>query len=189
MTDLFTQISSGSLKGKRLKLPNLGTTRSTKSIVKGSFFDSYRFFLRDKIFVEGFGGSGVMAAEALSNGAKECFGIEINKKAFEILRQNFTLSPNLHAINADSFEYLPRLLADKKDIILYLDPPFNIREGQEKIYEKSLNLIENLGEFDIKLLAIEHISSLKLPQNIGKFAMTKSKKFGFTTLSYFEIGY
>ena len=68
MKYLFTQISSGKLKGRKLFLPSFSTTRSTKSIVKGSFFDSLRYDLRGKIFIEAFGGSALMAAEAISNG-------------------------------------------------------------------------------------------------------------------------
>ena len=43
MNKIFATIGSGFFKGKRLGLPSLGTTRSTKNILKGSFFDIFRF--------------------------------------------------------------------------------------------------------------------------------------------------
>ncbi|MDO5046048.1 RsmD family RNA methyltransferase, partial [Campylobacter sp.] len=74
----------------------------------------------------------------------------------------------------------------EKSVILYLDPPFDIREGFSQIYEKCLNLISNLDEKQIYLIAIEHASSYTLPENIGKFTLVKNKKFGNTTLSYYS---
>ena len=80
MSKIFATIGSGFFKGKRLELPSLGTTRSTKNILKGSFFDIFRFDLQGAIFIECFGGSGSMAAEALSNGAKIAIAIEKDRE-------------------------------------------------------------------------------------------------------------
>lgn len=188
MNNLYAQIDSGNLKGKKLKLPNLKTTRSTKSIVKGSFFDSFRYEFNGKIFIECFGGSGLMAAEAVSNGAKEGIAIEKDRSAYGILNQNFkNLSPNLKAINADTFKFTPNLLENLNDeVIMYIDPPFDIREGFDDIYEKVVNLIEGIYYKNIYLIAIEHNSKVKFDKNIGKFKHIKTKKFGSTSLTYYE---
>ncbi len=108
---LFTQISSGIYKGKRLALPALSSTRSTKSIVKGSFFDTWRAELRGAAFIECFGGSGAMALEALSNGAKNVYAIEKDAAAHKIMRKNFELfGLGANAILGDCFEELLEIL-------------------------------------------------------------------------------
>ena len=108
---LFTQISSGIYKGKKLALPALSSTRSTKSIVKGSFFDTWRAELRGAAFIECFGGSGAMALEALSNGAKNVYAIEKDAAAHKIMRKNFELfGLSANAILGDCFEWLPGIL-------------------------------------------------------------------------------
>lgn len=108
---LFTQISSGIYKGKKLALPALSSTRSTKSIVKGSFFDTWRAELRGAAFIECFGGSGAMALEALSNGAKNVYAIEKDAAAHKIMRKNFELFElGANAILGDCFERLPEIL-------------------------------------------------------------------------------
>ncbi len=108
---LFTQISSGIYKGKKLSLPALSSTRSTKSIVKGSFFDTWRAQLRGAAFIECFGGSGAMALEALSNGAKNVYAIEKDAAAHKIMRKNFELfGLGANAILGDCFERLPEIL-------------------------------------------------------------------------------
>ena len=110
---LFTQISSGIYKGKRLALPALSSTRSTKSIVKGSFFDTWRAQLRGAAFIECFGGSGAMVLEALSNGAKNVYAIEKDTAAHKIMRKNFELfGLGANAILGDCFERLPEILHD-----------------------------------------------------------------------------
>lgn len=110
---LFTQISSGIYKGKKLALPALSSTRSTKSIVKGSFFDTWRAELRGAVFIECFGGSGAMALEALSNGAKNVYAIEKDVAAHKIMRKNFELfGLGANAILDDCFERLPEILHD-----------------------------------------------------------------------------
>lgn len=108
---LFTQISSGIYKGKKLALPALSSTRSTKSIVKGSFFDTWRAQLRGAAFIECFGGSGAMALEALSNSAKNVYAIEKDAAAHKIMRKNFELfGLGANAILGDCFERLPEIL-------------------------------------------------------------------------------
>lgn len=110
---LFTQISSGIYRGKKLALPALSSTRSTKSIVKGSFFDTWRAELRGATFIECFGGSGAMALEALSNGAKNVYAIEKDAAAHKIMRKNFELfGLGANAIFGDCFERLPEILHD-----------------------------------------------------------------------------
>lgn len=110
---LFTQISSGIYRGKKLALPALSSTRSTKSIVKGSFFDTWRAELRGAAFIECFGGSGAMALEALSNGAKNVYAIEKDVAAHKIMRKNFELfGLGANAILGDCFERLPGILQE-----------------------------------------------------------------------------
>lgn len=185
---LFTTISSGKFKGRKLLLPSLKTTRSTKNILKGSFFDTIRNELYGKVFVECFGGSALMAIEAYSNYAKICIAIEKDKSAFEITKSNMKSidEKNLIPINGDCFIELPKIIANIKDeIILYIDPPFDIRDGFEEIYDNVFNMIKNVKNNKIYLIAIEHISTLKMPDILGKFKLDKTRKFGKSSLSYY----
>lgn len=79
-----------------------------------------------------------MAAEALSNHALKAYAIELDAKAYKIALENAkNIDPNLEVIHANTFEILPKLIENSKnEIILYLDPPFDTREGFSDIYEK-----------------------------------------------------
>ena len=187
--DLFIRIEAGEYKGKKIKLPSLGTTRSTKSILKNSFFNSIQFEISGAIFVELFGGSGSIGLEALSRGAKRAYFIEKDKKAYDILYQNAkSISPDkTELIYGDTFVEFPKLLNRlNQKAIFYIDPPFDIREGMEDIYKKSIDLISTIPKSSSSLIAVEHISKLNLPKVLGEHTLAKSKKFGKSSISIYR---
>lgn len=186
---LFTTISSGKFKGKKVFLPSLTTTRSTKSIVKESFFNTIQNQISDKIFIEVFGGSALMAIQALSNGAKKAYAIEIDRAAYKFAQRNIVSlnSPDIVCINADTFEKTPNLVMQNDNIILYIDPPFDIRDGFEKIYDRVWSMLNSLIKTKLSLVVFEHISSYDIPFKKNGFIKIKSRKFGKSTLSYYIV--
>ena len=185
---LYTTINVGKHKGKKLLLPSLESTRSTKSILKGSFFDTFQYEIIDQPFVEVFGGSGSMGLEALSRGAKHAYFIEKDKAAFSILEKNcFMIDAKASTcLRGDSFVVLPTLFSKFTcKTFFYFDPPFSIREGMDDIYDKTLHLIASIPSEIVHVIAVEHMSSLVLPQTIGVFTLQKQKKFGKSSLSYY----
>ena len=187
---LYTTICSGKYRGKKLLLPSLNSTRSTKSIVKESFFNTIQFEIVNSIFIEVFAGSGSVGLEALSRGAKKVYFIEKDTDAYKILLQNIKSieDEKCVAVLADSFTEFPKLLKKiNKKAYFYFDPPFSIRDGMDEIYLKTYNLIENIPVEICKLVSIEHISDITPPQNIADYKKIKSKKFGKTTISYYKL--
>lgn len=191
MNKLTTKIIAGKYKGKSIELPSLDTTRSSKAILKESFFNVLQYDIIDTIFIEAFGGSGSIGLEALSRGAKHSYFCEIDKKSYKILERNCKMidADNSTPILGDTFEVLPRLVNNsfKNDsIIVYIDPPFDFREGMDNIYQKSFELVESFSNENIFLITFEHKSDLMLPEAIGSFKKYKTKKFGNSSLSYYE---
>lgn len=183
---LYAQISSGKFKGKKLCLPSLESTRSTKNIVKACVFNVLRDELRESIFIEAFAGSALMALEALSNDAYKAYGIEKNQKAFEVALKNAAGFENIELLRGDTFELLPRLvLGLKQGAWLYFDPPFEVRAGFEGIYHQVFEMIKNLNQKCVKGFILEHQSSFESPLKWGDFERFKLKKFGQTTLSFY----
>ena len=185
------KIISGKYKGKTLNLPSMTTTRSSKSIVLESFYNTIQFDIIDANFVELFSGSGSIGLEALSRGAKQIFFMERDRNALNVLQENIaqTDPSACEVYRGDTFSNIgavvKRLKNMNEDAYLYIDPPFSIREGHEDIYLKMINLIENLPADVVKMIIIEHMTGLELPEKMGVFTQIKSKKFGKTSLSYF----
>ncbi len=187
--EIYTQIIGGKYKGKKLLLASLNTTRSTKSILKESYFNTVQFDIVDRIFFEVFGGSGTMGLEAISREAKKAYFIEIDKKAYKVLNTNIkSIDENrCESFLGDSFElYKDVLKKIDEPSFIYFDPPFDIRENMQDIYEKTISLIENTPKEKVELIAIEHLSSRDFPDSIGEFKKKKKKKFGKSSLSYYE---
>lgn len=192
MSNFHISITGGKHKGKKLNSASLKTTRSTKSILKGSLFDTLQFEIVDKNFVEVFGGAGSIALEALSRGAKKAYFIEKDKKAFSILLQNCQLIDkiNTRAIFDDTFFAYPKLIDELREkneqAFLYFDPPFDEREGMCDIYERVISLIENTPKKLALMIIIEHSSEREMAEKIGSFTKKKVKKFGKSSLSYYK---
>jgi 16S rRNA (guanine(966)-N(2))-methyltransferase RsmD len=191
--ELTTRIIAGKYKGKTIDLPALDVTRSSKAILKESFFNVLQFDIMDCIFIEGFGGSGSIGLEALSRGASSSYFVEINKGSFKTLRKNcdFLDASNTTTLLGDTFEILPKLINSSikhtdKRVVLYLDPPFDFRDGMSDIYEKTYELVNSIDNNNVFLIAFEHKAELELPETIGNYSKFKIKKFGNSTLSYYN---
>jgi len=190
-TTLTTKIIAGIYKGKSIELPSLETTRSSKNILKESFFNVLQYDAIDTIFIEAFGGSGSIGLEALSRGARHSYFCEIDKKSYKILEKNCKNidSEKSTAILGDTFEVLPKLINNSfknVPIVVYIDPPFDFREGMENIYDRTFNMVESFENENIFLIAFEHKSDLILQEQIGDFIKYKDKKFGNSSLSYYK---
>lgn len=189
---LYTQIIAGKYKGKKIELPSLDVTRSSKARLKESFFNVLQFEIIDKIFVEAFAGSGSIGLEAVSRDAKRAYFVEIDKNSYNILIKN---CKNIEAdkcqtMLGDTFVQLPSIISSLKnsedELIIYIDPPFDYRDGMEEIYEKSFDVVRQIENDNVYVICFEHVSSLQMPETLGKFELSKQKKFGKSTLTYYK---
>jgi len=188
-----TQIIAGKFKGKTIEIPAISTTRSSKSILRESLFNTIAFDVVDANFVELFAGSGSIGLEALSRGAAKSYFFEKNRTALRLLKDNISaIDPNGASVfSGDTFNLFPslykQLKAEKRATFFYLDPPFSIREGMDDIYNKLITLIETIEDPFATMVIVEHMSEIDLPKTIGKLIQHKQKRFGKSTLSYYRF--
>ena len=187
-----TSIIAGDFKGKKIEIPDIFTTRSSKGIVKESFFNTIQFELLDKNFVEVFAGSGSVGLEAVSRGASNAYFMEYNKIAFKCLESNIrNIDPSrCSTFYGDSFENFENVYnivkKSKTKTYFYFDPPFSTRDGMDDIYDKTIELIESIEPEVCEMVAVEHMTNLDMPKNIGKLTLIKRKKFGRSSMSYYS---
>ena len=186
-----TTITAGAHKGKKVEIPDIFTTRSSKGILKESLFNTLQFDIIDKNFVEVFSGSGSIGLEALSRGAGQAYFMEYNRTAFKCLEANVKrIDPRKsHLFYGDSFEKFETVysMVKKSDekTYFYFDPPFSTRDGMDDIYDKTIALIETIEPETCEMVIVEHMSNLDMPENIGKMTLKKRKKFGRSTMTYY----
>lgn len=189
---LELRVIAGKYKNKKILLPSLKTTRSSKGILREAFFNTIQSDVRECVFVEVFGGSGSIGFEALSRGAKQAVFIEKDRESFKVLKQNAEAIDlqNSTCILGSCFEILPlqfeKLKKESHNVIYYFDPPFSIREGMEDIYDQTMKLIASVPAESCKMIVLEHMTNLELPEKLGEYEKTKSKKYGKSSLSYYH---
>jgi len=189
------KIIGGKYRGKKLYMNDKETTRSTKQILKESIFNSLQFDVPDSIWVEMFSGVGSIGLEAISRGAKKAYFIEKDPEAAKVLKRNIDSlkeedREKCEIILGDAFErvwdVIDELKRNRQKAFFYFDPPFAIREGYEDIYEKVQNLIKTMPKINVEKILIEHQSDYEFPEYLGKYKKTKTKKFGKSSVSFYE---
>ncbi len=172
-------------------LPSKEVTRSSKSRLKESVFNTLQFDIVDKNFIEMFGGSGSIGLEALSRGAKRVWFIEQNAEAYRTLKKNCEYIDSRHCDvrRGDAFEILPQILMEIRECneraYLYIDPPFSIREGSSDIYKKVVETIEKIDPEVIISIIVEHMAKESFPERIGVFRKKREKRFGKSAVSFY----
>jgi 16S rRNA (guanine(966)-N(2))-methyltransferase RsmD len=186
-----TTVSAGKHKGKKIEIPDIFTTRSSKGILKESLFNTLQFDIIDKNFVEVFSGSGSIGLEALSRGAGEAYFMEYNPIAFKCLEGNVKRidAAHSHLFFGDSFENFETVYSivkkSNEKTYFYFDPPFATRDGMDDIYDKTLALIESIDPALVEMVIVEHMTNLTMPESIGELVFKKRKKFGRSTMTYY----
>jgi len=185
----IVHINAGKYKGRKIYLPNIETTRPSKSIVRNSIFDTLQNEVYNHPFVEMFAGSGSVGFEAISRGSSKVIFLEMNRVAIQTLKKNISnfQNENIEIIAGDSFSNLEKLLDHLGGkTIFHIDPPFSIRDGMEDIYKKTYKFLESIETKYIQYLILEHISDEVVPEKIGECFLIKSRRFGKTTISYYK---
>jgi 16S rRNA (guanine966-N2)-methyltransferase len=187
------QIIAGKHRGKKLYMADKETTRSSKNILKESVFNTLQFEVVDSIFVEVFSGTGSVGLEALSRGAKYAYFLEKDRNSFRVLNENIKAckeEENSETSLGDSFETIwdvvEKLQRNKEKAFFYFDPPFAIREGNEDIYDKVVDTIARLPRINVEKIIIEYQTGIEFPEMIGKYKQIKTKKFGKSSVAYYE---
>ena len=122
------RVISGTARGKKLNTLSGLNTRPTLDRVKEAVFSIIQFDLEDKYILDLFSGSGALAIEALSRGAKHAVLCDNSYEAIKIIKQNIRetkFEDKSEIINKDYVEALKKLSKqDKKFDIIFLDPPY-----------------------------------------------------------------
>ena len=167
------KIISGIYKGRVLDGFTLDKTRPTMDRVKESLFAMIQDYLPDSIVLDLFSGSGNLGFEALSEGAKEIYLVDNNRKAIEVIKKNAD-KLGCDGVNIIHNDYLKALDNFDKNMfdIIFLDPPYNTT-----YINKSLNKIRELNILKDNGLIVCETDDLKRI-DVSKFKVSKQKKYG-----------
>lgn len=136
------RIISGSLKAKKIEGPKTDKTRPTLDRVKEALFSILSFNINDAEVLDLFSGTGNLAIESLSRGAKFAWVNDDKNICISTIVNNIKLTnlENYVKITKKDFsKCLNQIINENQSFdIIFLDPPYDSMLGIE-----SLNIISN----------------------------------------------
>ena len=120
------RIITGKYGGRPIKSPKSHRVHPMAEKVRGALFNSLGDISGTTV-LDAYGGSGAIAIEAISRGAKSAVTIEIDKTVFMTLQENVELlglTDQIKSIRANCLSWSANNSSAKFDIII-LDPPYD----------------------------------------------------------------
>ncbi|MDY5155314.1 16S rRNA (guanine(966)-N(2))-methyltransferase RsmD [Actinotignum urinale] len=129
----MTRIVAGSAKGRKLKVPAT-KTRPTSEKVREAIFSRLcaRGFIEGGAVLDLFAGSGALAFEAVSRGARLATLVDVSAGAVKLLRDNARVVQDsvdgrdveIHIFNAKAYNFVKEESQYIYDVV-FIDPPYN----------------------------------------------------------------
>lgn len=173
------RIISGLYKGRILKGYDIDGTRPTMDRVKESIFASIQTKIKDSHVLDLFAGSGSLGIEALSQGAHECYFVDNNKKAINVLKNNLKQLNITQNIICDDYKNALKKLQGKKFDIILLDPPYKLN-----LINECLELIDKHNLLSDEGLIICEYETEDIITNTYK--LIREKRFGSTYVKIYK---
>lgn len=170
------RVIAGQFRSRRLKsVPGLNV-RPTPDRLRETLFNVLAPEIEGATFLDAYAGSGSVAIEALSRGARHAILFEKSNAAIGVIHENLrTLGLSEHAtvIRGNALSLLSRHPAD----IVFLDPPYS-RPGD---YQSALDLVAAAA-----FVVAQHEWKLQLPDRAGSFRKIRVIRQGSNALSFFR---
>jgi 16S rRNA (guanine(966)-N(2))-methyltransferase RsmD len=179
------RIIAGSAKGKRIKCREGFDTRPTTDRVKESLFSIILPYINEARVLDLFSGTGNLALESISRGAKKAVMIEKDKEALRIIIENVNnlgFESQCRAYKNDTLRAI-EILGKKREKfnIIFLDPPY-----KDNVCTKVIKKISDVGILDEGgLIVAEHHILEDLDDTIGEFKKVDERRYGKKELTFY----
>ena len=177
------RIIAGQAKGHRINCLQGSSIRPTQDRVREAIFSSLSVKVVGARVLDLFAGTGALGLEALSRGAQQAVFVDKDPQTIRLIKENSQhckLDQNTTIIQKDVFEYL-NSQQGQYDLI-FADPPY-----YKGYYDQLLLVIDQKQLLSPEgTLVIEIPRELALPAPIGSLTCQKTRKYGITTIGYYE---
>lgn len=177
------RIISGTMRGRSLKTVEGLLTRPTSDKVKGAIFNVLREKVIDARVLDLFAGTGSLAIEALSRGAKEAVLVEESSAALKVIRENLVLAGVLDRTKLIPQEALRYLVSSQEVFdLIFLDPPY--RQG---LVARVLAILANPCRLSPNgVIVVETSKDEEMINELYPFEVRKVSKYGDTKIWYIQ---
>ena len=179
------RIISGEARGRKLFAPPGEDTRPTADRIRESLYNILGSRVWDAEVLDLFGGTGAMALEALSRGAKHAVIVDVSRTAVQTIERNAglvlkdRLQERARIMKADYRSAIGSLGGMRFDLV-FLDPPYRMVEAYADAL-KRLRAIDALSEDCV--IVLERASELSVPIPDG-FERYDTRNYGMTSVEF-----
>lgn len=175
------RVITGTAKGRKLIAPEGLSTRPTSDMAKEAIFSIIQFEVEGSLVLDLFAGSGQLAIEALSRGARGAVLVDISRDAQRAITENlektgFKDKARIVPAQAETFVKSSGDIFD----IAFLDPPYH----QELIPPVLDDLAARMNDGGI--IICETQRDEKLPERAGDFALFRQYRYGKIMLTTYR---
>ncbi len=170
------KIISGKYKGRNILGFNIDGTRPTQDRVKENLFNMINDYIKDKVVLDLFAGSGNLGLEALSREAKYTYFVDNNPKAINTIKKNIdNISiDNCKVLKMDYKKALSYFKENKIKLdLIFLDPPYETSH-----IEQSLFLVDKYSLISTNGIVICESNDLNKIIYSEEYKVLKEKKYG-----------
>ena len=170
------KIVAGRFKGRPLKAPKTDQTRPSSAQLRAAVFNICQNEIENSSFLDLFAGSGAMAFEALSRGAKKATLVEKDKEALKAITANCKALDV--AVTVYPYDAKRALVGfkDERFSIIFLDPPY--KTPVEPFIEACALLLETGGH-----LFVEDKVKTEIPES--SLHLKSCRRFGSSRLRHY----
>ena len=169
-------VISGKYKGRKIKGFDMDGTRPTMDRVKESLFGMIQEKIKDSTVLDLFSGSGNLAIESLSEGARYAYSVDKNGIATKTIKDNIK-EIGIENLKVFKMDYEKALLFLKEEKInfdvIFLDPPY-----RTDYIKRSIKLIEEYNLLKENGIIVCESDRLEKIVYSNHFIKWKEKKYG-----------
>ena len=180
------KITSGLVKGYKLKIPPGDRVKPAQSIVRQAIFNMLGESIIGARVLDLFAGSGSLGIEALSRGAAWCDFVDKDKKCSEVIKKNllhtnFREKSKVYTLTSKRFtDDLNKHLVFVKYDFIFLSPPYAQRIDVGLLNNLS-KILKNRG-----VVIFEHAKETKLPTGLAGLTLLDQRTYGAATISFLQ---
>lgn len=179
------RIISGEAKGRTLYAPAGDQTRPTSDKIRGSLFNILNGRVVDSEVLDLFGGTGALALESLSRGARHAVISDSGRSAYAAIMRN------AESVLKDELDIRARILrsdyrsaisavSDLRFDLVFLDPPYRMTEAYPDAISR-LNAQGSLKEDVVIVCERRSDAVIEIP---GAFCVTDTRTYGETSIDF-----
>ncbi|MGL6105353.1 16S rRNA (guanine(966)-N(2))-methyltransferase RsmD [Romboutsia sp.] len=181
------RVISGKVRGLKLNTPKNDDVRPTTDRVKESLFNIINSYIIESDILDLFAGTGSLGIECLSRGANKCIFVDISKESIAVINSNIKkarVENESTVLSLDFKNAIDKLQIQKEQFdVIFMDPPYYkdmFIDALEKI--DNTNLLKEEG-----IIVVEHDTKHVFPDRVGRLEKTRDKKYGSTTLTFYQM--